>query len=62
MENKEFDIAFDGFISGLDYDYAEDALFEIVYRAYAAGWTAAGKKPPQRKPPIDLWQLLKSGK
>lgn len=43
-DEKDYDIAFSGFIDGNEYDKAEDALYLLVSAAFKAGWLAAGGK------------------
>lgn len=47
MRGKDFEEAFSDFLDRREYDQAENALFSMVRIAFAAGWNAAGGKPPK---------------
>ena len=46
MNTYEFEAAFDQFLQRHEYDEAENYLFSMARRAFAAGWVAAGGDPP----------------
>lgn len=47
MYTDEFEQAFSAFLDSREYDQAEEALFSLLRRAFAAGWRAAGGTPEQ---------------
>ena len=49
MYTDEFEQSFAAFLESKEYDQAEEALFSMLRRAYAAGWRAAGGSPEQAK-------------
>lgn len=55
----DFEKSFSAFPERYEYDEAEQALFRIVRAAYAAGWNAAGGRPPK---PQDVLRLLEETK
>ena len=55
MNSDNFEKTFNDFLERKEYDEAENALFEIVRAAYAAGWLAAGGEALK---PQKLFELL----
>lgn len=45
LNTNEFEIKFEKFIDGQDYENVELALFYLIRLAFTAGWTAAGGVP-----------------
>ena len=45
MHTNQFEQAFSDFLSRPEYDYAENALFDIVRASFEAGWKAARGEP-----------------
>ena len=41
MNEIEFDLAFSEFLDDDQYEKTNDALFELIHAAFAAGWKAA---------------------
>lgn len=41
MNEVEFDRAFSEFLDDDQYEKTSDALFDLIYSAFAAGWRAA---------------------
>lgn len=54
MYSNDFEYAFSQFLDRREYDEAENALFTMVRIAFAAGWKAAGGKPPQSQQIVQL--------
>ena len=46
MFSNDFEDAFSQFLEAPEYDEAENYLFSMARRAFAAGWVAAGGDPP----------------
>jgi len=55
LNSDTYEKAFNDFLERREYDEAENALFEIVRTAFAAGWLAAGGDPLK---PQKLFELL----
>lgn len=57
MYSNDFEEAFSHFLDRHEYDEAEHYLFSMVRLAFAAGWRAAGGRPPQAE---RIFELLPS--
>ena len=49
MNSDFYEKSFNDFLERKDYDYAQNALFEIVRAAFEAGWLAAGGEALKRQ-------------
>ena len=59
MHSNDFEAAFSAFLERHEYDEAEHYLFSMVRLAFAAGWKAAGGRPPQAERIFELLPPLK---
>lgn len=58
MYSNDFEDAFSQFLEAPEYDEAENYLFSMARRAFAAGWVAAGGDPPNQG---RIFQLFPGG-
>ena len=58
MFSNDFEEAFSNFLDRHEYDEAEHYLFSMVRLAFAAGWMAAGGRPPQAE---RIYEILPGG-
>ena len=54
MYNDQFEGAFDDFLDAREFEDAEEAFFQLIRAAFAAGWVAAGGAPPDACPMVDV--------
>ena len=53
----DFEKAFSDFIDRREYDQSTNALFSMIRISFAAGWLAAGGKPPATRKIVELTTL-----
>lgn len=59
MYSNDFEKAFGDFLDGNEHDQQQNIIFAMVRSAFAAGWIAAGGKPPKHQRIFQLMPIEK---